>query len=397
MTKDDTYEHYSREELIDRIKLLEGAESVGLSTTKSIIQMNGMMEIILKNLFVAIVVKDVADDFKIVYCNHAAESFFGMNSRECVGKRDSDFFTDPKRMDEIRNEDEKAIKGGKVSSFMALYVTPDHIEHYVNYKRVYVSNPAPGVNPLLLAMIWDITEQRKRDYDLIRAKSAEKMKNDFIANMSHEIRTPLNAIVGFAELLTDTNDEKEKGQYIATINENCNIMIQIINDILDLSKIQTESLTYNHAKFSLKEVCNEAVSMQRMRMGRSSVKLIYNMEKMPDITLDSDQEKVKQVLLNLMSNAFKFTMEGSVTLQFVEKGNTVHISVTDTGIGIPKDKFHVIFERFVKLDHFRQGTGLGLTICKNIAVRLGGNIEVKSELGKGSSFTLVLPLNVESY
>ncbi len=215
--------------------------------------------------------------------------------------------------------------------------------------------------------------------------------------MSHEIRTPLNAIVGFAELLTDTNDEKEKGQYIATINENCNIMIQIINDILDLSKIQTESLTYNHAKFSLKEVCNEAVSMQRMRMGRSSVKLIYNMEKMPDITLDSDQEKVKQVLLNLMSNAFKFTMEGSVTLQFVEKGNTVHISVTDTGIGIPKDKFHVIFERFVKLDHFRQGTGLGLTICKNIAVRLGGNIEVKSELGKGSSFTLVLPLNVESY
>ena len=400
------YENLSKEELIQRIKVLEtdlaasvmkNAEiekmSENLLNQRTINFLNILMNTILSNIFVVIAVKDVFDSFKYIYFNQAAEDFMGAKSSEVLGKTDFDLFSDPRRAHEIRTEDYSTINHGRIHKSVVEYEKPNGEIRIVNIIRLLITNPDPGASPLLLAMLWDITEQRQNELDLIKAQEADKMKNAFIANMSHEIRTPLNAIVGFSRLITETDNASEQQEYLTIINNNSDLLLQLINDILDFAKIESGTLNYNLSWVDLKDVCQEVYISQSLKM-TSDVALLYNGDMLPSVRLRTDTQRIEQVLLNLLSNAIKCTNQGFVSLSYEVEGDFVRVSVTDTGIGIDKEKQASVFERFVKLDDFRQGTGLGLSICKMIIEKLGGEIGLRSELGKGSTFWFTLPLAV---
>ena len=400
------YENLSKKELIQRIKVLEtdlaasvmkNAEiekmSENLLNQRKINFLNILMNTILSNIFVVIAVKDVFDSFKYIYFNQAAEDFMGTKSSEVLGKTDFDLFSDPRRAHEIRTEDYSTINHGRIHKSVVEYEKPNGEIRIVNIIRLLITNPDPGASPLLLAMLWDITEQRQNELDLIKAQEADKMKNAFIANMSHEIRTPLNAIVGFSRLITETDNASEQQEYLTIINNNSDLLLQLINDILDFAKIESGTLNYNMSWVDLKDVCQEVYISQSLKM-TSDVALLYNGDMLPSVSLRTDTQRIEQVLLNLLSNAIKCTNQGFVSLSYEVEGDFVRVSVTDTGIGIDKEKQASVFERFVKLDDFRQGTGLGLSICKMIIEKLGGEIGLRSELGKGSTFWFTLPLAV---
>ena len=400
------YENLSKKELIQRIKVLEtdlaasvmkNAEiekmSENLLNQRKINFLNILMNTILSNIFVVIAVKDVFDSFKYIYFNQAAEDFMGTKSSEVLGKTDFDLFSDPRRAHEIRTEDYSTINHGRIHKSVVEYEKPNGEIRIVNIIRLLITNPDPGASPLLLAMLWDITEQRQNELDLIKAQEADKMKNAFIANMSHEIRTPLNAIVGFSRLITETDNASEQQEYLTIINNNSDLLLQLINDILDFAKIESGTLNYNLSWVDLKDVCQEVYISQSLKM-TSDVALLYNGDMLPSARLRTDTQRIEQVLLNLLSNAIKCTNQGFVSLSYEVEGDFVRVSVTDTGIGIDNEKQASVFERFVKLDDFRQGTGLGLSICKMIIEKLGGEIGLRSELGKGSTFWFTLPLAV---
>lgn len=402
----DVYENFSREELIQRIKELEtnlsqsamnNADmeemSENLANQRKINFLNILMNTILSNVFVAISVKDIFDGFKYIYFNQAAEDFTEVNASDVLGKTDFELYPDPRRAHEIRTEDYSTIKNGKTHKIMVEYEKPNGDIRIVNTIRLLITNPDPGASPLLLVMLWDVTEQRQNELDLIKAREADKMKNAFIANMSHEIRTPLNAIVGFSRLITETDNDSEQQEYLTIIDNNSSLLLQLINDILDFAKIESGTLNYNISYVDLKDICHEVYVSQSLKM-TSDVALLYNGDLLPSVRLQTDAQRVEQVLLNLLSNAIKCTNQGFVSLSYKLEDGFVRVSVTDTGIGIAREKQNAIFDRFVKLDEFRQGTGLGLSICKMIIEKLGGEIGVESEQGKGSCFWFTLPLSV---
>ncbi|WP_370860332.1 ATP-binding protein [Parabacteroides faecis] len=402
----DVYENFSREELIQRIKELEtnlsqsamnNADmeemSENLANQRKINFLNILMNTILSNVFVAISVKDIFDGFKYIYFNQAAEDFTGVNASDVLGKTDFELYPDPRRAHEIRTEDYSTIKNGKTHKIMVEYEKPNGDIRIVNTIRLLITNPDPGASPLLLVMLWDVTEQRQNELDLIKAREADKMKNAFIANMSHEIRTPLNAIVGFSRLITETDNDSEQQEYLTIIDNNSSLLLQLINDILDFAKIESGTLNYNISYVDLKDICHEVYVSQSLKM-TSDVALLYNGDLLPSVRLQTDAQRVEQVLLNLLSNAIKCTNQGFISLSYKLEDGFVRVSVTDTGIGIAREKQNAIFDRFVKLDEFRQGTGLGLSICKMIIEKLGGEIGVESEQGKGSCFWFTLPLSV---
>jgi two-component system sensor histidine kinase len=209
--------------------------------------------------------------------------------------------------------------------------------------------------------------------------------------MSHEIRTPLNAIVGFSRLITETENASEQQEFLTIINSNSELLLQLINDILDFAKIESGELKYKFSNVDLKDICHGVYVSQSLKM-TSDVALLFHGDSLPSVRLQTDMQRVEQVLLNLLSNAIKFTNQGFVSLSYKVEDDFVRVSVTDTGVGIAKDKQDAVFERFVKLDEFKQGTGLGLSICRMIIERLGGEMGLKSELGRGSTFWFTLPL-----
>lgn len=400
------YDHLSKEELIQRIERLEAdLEKATLTPSASdnelemrqsqhtINFLNILMDTILSNVFVEITVKDIFNGFLYIYFNKAAEEFTGVKAEDIIGKTDFELFPDSRRAHEIRTEDYHTIKTGRMVKKMVEYEKPNGEVRIVNIVRLLITNPDPGASPLLLVMLNDITEQRQDQLALMKVQEADKMKNAFIANMSHEIRTPLNAIVGFAHLVTETTNASEQREYFSIINKNCDLLLKLINDILDLSKIESGRLNYNVSEVELRDICQEAYVVQSLKM-TSDVALLYNSVAMPSVRLWIDPHRVEQVLLNLLSNAIKFTSKGFISLFYEVEDMFVRVSVMDTGIGISEEKLESVFERFVKLDDFYQGAGLGLPICKMIVEQLGGEIGVRSELGKGSTFWFTLPLVV---
>lgn len=400
------YDHLSKEELIQRIERLEAdLEKATLTPSASdnelemrqsqhtINFLNILMDTILSNVFVEITVKDIFNGFRYIYFNKAAEEFTGVKAEDILGKTDFELFPDSRRAHEIRTEDYHTIKTGRMVKEMVEYEKPNGEVRIVNIVRLLITNPDPGASPLLLVMLNDITEQRQDQLALMKVQEADKMKNAFIANMSHEIRTPLNAIVGFAHLVTETTNASEQREYFSIINKNCDLLLKLINDILDLSKIESGRLSYNVSEVELRDICQEAYVVQSLKM-TSDVALLYNSVAMPSVRLWIDPHRVEQVLLNLLSNAIKFTSKGFISLFYEVEDMFVRVSVMDTGIGISEEKLESVFERFVKLDDFYQGAGLGLPICKMIVEQLGGEIGVRSELGKGSTFWFTLPLVV---
>ena len=262
--------------------------------------------------------------------------------------------------------------------------------------NVLVRNYRPQDNIIeMLCINFDITQLKETEQMLIKAKDkaeeADRLKSAFLANMSHEIRTPLNAIIGFSSMLEEAEDQEEKHQYITIIEDNNKLLLQLISDILDLSKIEAGTFDIIPEKVNAKQLCSDL--FQAMQMKATPQVELRLKDDLPELTFTSDKNRLYQVLLNFVTNAFKFTSEGSITIDYQINGNEVKFSVQDTGMGVEPEKQKAIFTRFVKLNSFIPGTGLGLPICQSIVTQLGGKIGVESEPGTGSCFWFTHPIN----
>ena len=238
--------------------------------------------------------------------------------------------------------------------------------------------------PEMICINYDITELKDSQLKRERAEELDRLKSAFLANMSHEIRTPLNAIVGFSQLLAETDDPEERHEFVEIIDSNNRMLLQLISDILDLAKIESGTMDFKFADMSVKEVINEIVTSFRIKMP-DNVALIAPKDS-PECQIYSDRMRLTQVISNFLNNAIKYTSEGCITLAYEIIGDEIKFSVTDTGDGMSQEIQAHIFDRFYKGNTFKQGTGLGLSICETIVNRLGGRIGVNSELGKGSTF-----------
>ena len=243
--------------------------------------------------------------------------------------------------------------------------------------------------PEMICINYDITELKDSQLKRERAEELDRLKSAFLANMSHEIRTPLNAIVGFSQLLAETDDPEERHEFVEIIDSNNRMLLQLISDILDLAKIESGTMDFKFADMSIKEVINEIVTSFRIKMP-DNVALIAPKDS-PECQIYSDRMRLTQVISNFLNNAIKYTSEGCIILAYEIIGDEIKFSVTDTGDGMSQEIQAHIFDRFYKGNTFKQGTGLGLSICETIVNRLGGRIGVNSELGKGSTFWFTHP------
>ena len=247
----------------------------------------------------------------------------------------------------------------------------------------------------LIGVNYDITELKETEAMLIEAKekaeTADRLKSAFLANMSHEIRTPLNAIVGFSSLMGETGDMEEKRQYMAIIEENNDLLLQLISDILDLSKIEAGTFDFVEKELDVNMLCEDIVRFMKMK-AKPGVEVLFDRH-LPECRIVSDRNRLNQVIANFVNNAIKFTTAGSIRVGY-DKVDETHLRfyVADTGLGIEPEMQAQIFDRFIKLNTFVHGTGLGLSISKSIIEQLGGTIGVDSEPGKGSCFWFVLPI-----
>lgn len=245
----------------------------------------------------------------------------------------------------------------------------------------------------IISINYDITELKRTEEMLVKARdkaeASDRLKSAFLANMSHEIRTPLNAIVGFSSLLTSTENAAEKELYNSLIGHNNKLLLNLINDVIDLSKIESGYLELRPDWVNLTELLDESVAEYAHQVP-SGVELLTNYPA-HDSLVELDKLRIKQILSNFLSNALKNTATGHVEVFYEVDHQSVRIGVKDTGRGIPQNMLEKIFERFEKLDSFAQGAGLGLPICKLIVEKMNGRILVDSQLGIGTTFIIELP------
>lgn len=246
----------------------------------------------------------------------------------------------------------------------------------------------------MVCVNYDITELKETERKLIaardKAEELDRLKSAFLANMSHEIRTPLNAIVGFSSLLTETEDMKDRKQYMAIVQENTELLLQLISDILDLSKMESGAFEFVKSDTDVNLLCSEIIRSLRMKVP-AGVELVFE-ECLPGCHVWADKNRLNQVISNFINNALKFTFSGSITLGYYRQTDGyLRFYVRDTRMGIPKNKIKTVFDRFVKLNSFVHGTGLGLSICKSLVEQMGGTIGVESEEGEGSCFWFTYP------
>ena len=233
-------------------------------------------------------------------------------------------------------------------------------------------------------------ELRKARAAQAQAEAANQNKSVFLANLSHEIRTPLNVIMGFSNLIVTAATEEEKRMYAEVLENNCSLLLQLINDILDLSKIESGTLTFAEEEMELNILLEELASAMRTRIVAEEVVLNCVTLSAPCFVV-AEKKRLSQVLINLLTNAIKFTTKGSIRLGYEIHGKMLYFYVADTGCGFPESQKQKVFERFVRLDSAKPGTGLGLAICRTIVEKMGGCIGVESEEGKGSCFWFTIP------
>ncbi|WP_410525276.1 ATP-binding response regulator [Phocaeicola massiliensis] len=279
---------------------------------------------------------------------------------------------------------------------MRLYLSDDtdnYVDCVVSVSGAYM---VQNRDEKVLLTVRDITRLKKVQEELEAARRvaevAGEQKTAFLANMSHEIRTPLNAIVGFAGLLANAS-ESERNSYVEIIKGNTNMLLQLVNDILDMSKIEAGTLEFIYSDTDVNQIMRELEGIFRLRLEEadSPVRIVFE-PCLPVCFIHTEKNRVSQVLSNFLSNAFKYTKEGSITLGYKVREDDIYFYVQDTGAGIPAGKVDKVFERFMKLDAKKQGTGLGLSISRTIIKKLGGEIGVFSEYGKGSTFWFTLPV-----
>ena len=292
----------------------------------------------------------------------------------------------------VYNKQFKRLVDGEIGKYISVYRRVfDGKVYWLNSNVRAYKYSVDGKPSKIVSYTSNITEQREKELELMKVKEADKLKSAFLANMSHEIRTPLNAIVGFSDLVAETDDPEVRQTYLDIIHTNNDLLLNLIGDILDFSKIEAGMLKYNIEEANIKELCMEVYLSGSLKI-KPGVKLLFD-KNSPTVTLRTDPQRILQVIANFVNNAIKFTSEGSITIFYETKENEVKVCVRDTGIGISEENRPRVFERFIKINDFHQGTGLGLTISKTIIEYLGGTIGVDSVQGKGSTFWFTLPLD----
>ena len=289
---------------------------------------------------------------------------------------------------------QRARKSGQVESIL---FNLDN-KHVIEVFATPIFNEQGDVDGVVIR-VDDVTERQHMIGELEKARSraeqSDKLKSAFLANMSHEIRTPLNAIVGFSDLLMVTEDQEEKEEFIQIINANNELLLKLINDILDLSKIEAGSVELKYEDFDLAVYFNELAASMHHRVVNPQVRLVP-VNPYETCTVRLDKNRLAQILTNFVTNAIKYTSKGTIEMGYEKIDGDIRLYVRDTGIGIPEDKKDKVFHRFEKLDEFAQGTGLGLSICKAIVEACRGEIGFESEFDKGSLFWAVLPCQFKS-
>ena len=354
-------------------------------------ELNLLLDGILNNIPVYLFVKDPENDFRYLYWNKAFADHSGISASKAIGHTDYEVFPSHGDAEKFRKDDLELLQTHKRIDMQETYLSANGEARIVQTLKALV--PMEGRKPLLIGISWDITNLQNIEQELIKARikaeQSDRLKSAFLANMSHEIRTPLNAIVGFSQLLPAAETAEEKKLYSGIINQNSDILLQLINDILDLSKIEAGTLEYIKRPMNLGEVCRTIYAVHKERVKEGVTLVFDNVDE--NLFIEGDQNRIMQVITNFLTNASKFTYAGEIRLGFERTDKNIRVYVKDTGIGIEPEKVDHVFERFVKLNSFAQGTGLGLSICQMIIEKIGGEIGVTSELGKGSTFYFTIP------
>ena len=317
----------------------------------------------------------------------------GINADNITHSKEQDILP-PEAYESVRQNMDRVILTGESSTSRHDLMLDGILHHYEN--RIF-----PLDNEYLLCMCRDISEQwnaeqtnKKQQKELeaarIKAEESDRLKSAFLANMSHEIRTPLNAIVGFSKLVIDAECTNEKEQYAEIIERNSEILLNLFNDILDLSSLEADSLSFNIRPIKLIDICLQ-LEQQFCYKVKNGTKLILD-DVDTELYVSGDWNRIIQIISNLLSNAAKFTPKGEIHFGYREKEDFVEFYVKDSGIGIPAERVATIFQRFGKINDFVQGTGLGLTLCRMLVEKMGGRIWLRSQEGKGSRFYFTLPL-----
>ena len=345
-----------------------------------------LLEGFLYNLPIAAKVKDVNDGMRYTFWNKKAEELFECSAREAIGK--TDFETMPEAAALIRKEDEELVKTGIPQEGIRRFFTKKNEERFTFQNNNFIK--LSDGRKWIVYTAWDITDlkimERKLRLAKEEAEESNRIKSAFLANMSHEIRTPLNSIVGFASIIAELDAREERQEYLAIMQENTELLLQLISDILDLAKIEAGTLDYNMGYVDVSDFCKDVMRNYDIKEDKAVPVLLA--PDLPDYRIYTDKKRLMQVVTNFINNALKFTSEGQILLEYhpVEGTGQIEFSVTDTGMGIAPDTVATVFDRFVKLNTFAKGTGLGLSICKSIIEHLGGTIGAESELGVGSRF-----------
>lgn len=353
-------------------------------------QFSQILNRIIENLPAAITVKDINNEFKYIYqsCDLYNK---GINIPNTEIKDDFDFYPAGIAKKE-REEDIYVAETGKEKHYIVEKQDSKGRTTFLDKRKMRIESS--DFSPVLLCIEWNITDMEMMKQELLaekeKAETSDHLKSAFLANMSHEIRTPLNAIVGFSRIIAENENAEERKNYYNIVEANNERLLQLINEILDLSKIESGIVEFRFSAIKLYPLFKEIFDAHVFRCPHG-VELIFDPSD-ENIDIEIDKNRLFQVMSNLIGNAFKFTHEGSIHYGYKRKGNKITFYVTDTGCGIAPEKLEVIFQRFIKANNFAQGTGLGLSICKTIVEKLGGTISAKSKLGKGTTFTFTLPL-----
>lgn len=359
---------------------------------------------IIENIPIAIFAKD-SEEFRYIRINKAAEELIGISRNELINKNDYDFFT-KSEADFFTSKDREALNSNQIIDIPEEIIQTRFLgKRIVHVQKISISD-SNGKPKYILGIAQDITEKKRSEQELIIAKNiAEELagaKDRFLSNMSHEIRTPLNGIIGFTNVLLQSDLPLKQKKQIEIIKTSGNILMALINDILDLAKINEGKMELEESVFNLSELINDILISFELRIDEKELKMFSEYDKnIPDILI-GDPIRISQILINLINNSKKFTNNGgqiNVNVNLLEEDHEkaiIEFSITDTGIGIPKEKLKTIFEPFVQADndtyHNYEGTGLGLSIVRRLVDLMNGSISINSEVNKGSTISFTIPI-----